>query len=72
MCIGNTFAMFEATLILALIAQRFELALVSPTPGNATEGVPYSAANPYSIRLHTAVTLRPGEPIRMRLSSASS
>jgi cytochrome P450 len=60
-CIGNTFAMFEATLILAMIAQRFELALVSP---NRTGG---TAQNPYPMTLHPAVTLRPGEPICVRL-----
>jgi cytochrome P450 len=60
-CIGNTFAMFEATLILALIAQRFTLELVSPDRTGAT------AQNPYPISLHPAVTLRPGEPICVRL-----
>jgi cytochrome P450 len=61
-CIGNTFAIFEATLILAMIMQRFELELVSPDRTGVT------AHNPYPIRLHPAVTLRPGEPICVRLS----
>jgi cytochrome P450 len=65
-CIGNTFAMFEATLILALILQRFELALVSPDASGATRD------NPYPIRLHPAVTLRPGEPICVRLVTAGA
>jgi cytochrome P450 len=50
-CIGNTFAMFEATLILATIAQQARLELVSPA----------------SIRIQPAVTLRPAEPIEMRV-----
>src|SRR4051794_2085960 len=50
-CIGNTFAMIEAMLILATIAQRFTLELVTPGP----------------IRIQPAVTLRPGQPIEMRL-----
>jgi cytochrome P450 len=50
-CIGNTFAMFEAPLILAMIAQRVTLELLTPGP----------------IRIQPAVTLRPGERIEMRL-----
>ena len=50
-CIGNTFATFEATLILAMIARRFKLQLVSNKP----------------IRILPAVTLRPAEPIRVRV-----
>jgi cytochrome P450 len=61
-CIGNTFAMVEATLILATIVQRFEMELVSPEPRQST------AENPYPIALRPAVTLRPGEPIRMRVT----
>jgi len=50
-CIGNTFAMFEASLVLGLIAQRFKLELINPAP----------------IRIQPAVTLRPAEPIQMRI-----
>jgi cytochrome P450 len=51
-CIGNTFAMMEATLILAAIAQRFRLALV---PGQRVTPTPY-------------ITLRPEPGLRMRLA----
>jgi cytochrome P450 len=61
-CIGNMFAMLEATLILAMIVQRFELELVSPDPAAATR------ENLYPITMHPAVTLRPGEPIKVRLT----
>ena len=50
-CIGNTFAMFEAPLILAMIAQRFTLELITTEP----------------IRIQPAVTLRPGQPIEMKI-----
>jgi cytochrome P450 len=50
-CIGNTFALFEATLALAMIAQRVALELVNPGP----------------VRVLPAVTLRPGQPIPMRV-----
>src|SRR5262245_6338236 len=51
-CIGNTFAMFEATLVLAMMAGRFTLDLTSDKP----------------IRIQPAVTLRPGEPIMVSVS----
>jgi cytochrome P450 len=50
-CIGNTFAMFEVPLILAMIAERFRLESVTEGP----------------VRIQPAVTLRPGQPIEMRL-----
>jgi cytochrome P450 len=50
-CIGNTFAMFEAPLVLAMMAARFSLKLVAEGP----------------IRIQPAVTLRPGQPIEMRI-----
>jgi cytochrome P450 len=50
-CIGNAFAMFEATLVLAMMAQRFTLELVTPDP----------------IAILPAVTLRPGQPIELRV-----
>jgi cytochrome P450 len=50
-CIGNTFAMIEAPLILATVAQRFTLELLTSGP----------------IRIQPAVTLRPGQAIEMRL-----
>lgn len=49
-CIGNTFAMFEATLVLAMMADRFTLELITPGP----------------IRALPAVTLRPAEPILVK------
>jgi cytochrome P450 len=48
-CIGNAFAMFEAPLILAMIARRYTLELVTEDP----------------IRIQPAVTLRPGQPIHI-------
>jgi len=50
-CIGNAFAMMEAVLILAAIAQRFRLTLV---PGQHVVPTPY-------------ITLRPEPGIRVRL-----
>jgi cytochrome P450 len=52
-CIGNTFALFEATLALAMMAQQFTLELVTQGP----------------IRVQPAVTLRPGQRIEMRVHS---
>jgi len=51
-CIGNGFAMMEAVLILATIAQRFRPALV---PGQRVTPTPY-------------ITLRPRPTLRMRLA----
>ena len=51
-CIGNAFAMMEATLILAAVVQRFRLAL---EPGQVLEPFP-------------SITLRPRHAIRMRLA----
>jgi cytochrome P450 len=53
LCIGNTFAMFEAPLILALIARRYRATLATST----------------EIRIQPAVTLRPRDPISMRIES---
>jgi cytochrome P450 len=52
-CIGNTFAMMEAVLILAAIGQRFRLELV---PGQSVTPMPY-------------ITLRPDPGIRIHLES---
>ena len=52
MCIGNAFAMMEAVLILATIAQRFRLTM---EPGQRVTPTPY-------------VTLRPEPGLRMRLA----
>ena len=51
-CIGNAFALMEATLILAVVAQRVRLSLV---PGQRITPTPY-------------VTLRPEPGIRMRVT----
>ena len=51
-CIGNAFAMMEAVLLLATIAQRFRLSLA---PGQRVTPTPY-------------VTLRPEPGVRMRLA----
>ncbi|HEU4371784.1 MAG TPA: cytochrome P450 [Methylomirabilota bacterium] len=53
LCIGNTFATMEATLLLATIAQRFRF---SPAPGT-------------SVKPMLSVTLRPAEGIPMILSA---
>ena len=50
-CIGNTFAMMEAILVLATIAQGFRMALV---PGQTVIPAPY-------------ITLRPEPGIRVRV-----
>jgi cytochrome P450 len=55
LCIGNTFAMMEATLILATVAQRYRPRLV---PGHPIVPVP-------------ALTLRPAHGLRMRLDPAA-
>jgi cytochrome P450 len=52
-CIGNAFALTEATLLLGTIAQRYRLTLV---PGQTVSPVPTS-------------TLRPARPIMMQLSA---
>jgi len=52
-CIGNAFAMFEATLVLAMIAERFTLELTSDKP----------------IRIRPAVTLRPAESIMVKVKA---
>jgi cytochrome P450 len=51
-CIGNGFAMMEAVLILATMAQRYQLDLVSATP----------------IDPEPLITLRPKQPIMMRVA----
>ena len=51
MCIGNTFAMTEAQLIVATVAQRYRLRLV---PGHSVEPEPL-------------ITLRPRHGLRMTL-----
>jgi len=55
LCIGNTFALMEAQLILAMIAQTYRLRLV---PGQTIEPEPI-------------VTLRPRRGISMTLESAA-
>jgi len=50
-CIGNHFAKMEAILIIARIAQRFELEDVAPEP----------------LETVTAITQRPADPIEMRV-----
>jgi cytochrome P450 len=52
-CIGNRFAMMEAKLVLATIAQRFRYEPVSDAP----------------LRLQTSVTLRPQGGVRLRLTA---
>ena len=51
-CIGSTFAQLEATLLLAAIAQRFGLELAEPS----------TPVEPWPV-----VTLRPKQPVRMRV-----
>ncbi|HEX8922740.1 MAG TPA: cytochrome P450, partial [Pyrinomonadaceae bacterium] len=55
-CIGNTFAMMEIVLLLATIAQKFRLSLVTRHP----------------VELQPAMSLRPRNGIRMKLESRES
>jgi cytochrome P450 len=55
-CIGNAFAMMEARLVLATIAQRVKLSLQSPDP----------------IAPAQLVTVRPSKPVMMRLERRDS
>jgi len=50
-CIGNSFALMEARLIVAMVAQYYKLSLEPHEP----------------IRPIQLVALRPGGPVRMRL-----
>lgn len=52
-CIGNHFAKMEAVLIMATMAQRFELESVAPA----------------TLETETAITQRPADPVEMRLRS---
>jgi enediyne biosynthesis protein E7 len=54
-CIGNTFALTEAQLVLATVAQRYRL-----------RGDPASPVKP-----HALITLRPQGVLRMRLERVS-
>jgi cytochrome P450 len=55
-CIGNRFAMMEATLILATLAQRFSFATTPET----------------TLDLLPTVTLRPRAPVRLRLAARTA
>ncbi|NET34198.1 MAG: cytochrome P450 [Cyanothece sp. SIO1E1] len=52
-CIGKAFAMMEATLMLAMVVQKFHLALVPDPP----------------IELLPSITLRPRQGLKMRLNA---
>jgi cytochrome P450 len=53
-CIGSSFAQLEATLLLASIVQRFKLSLAEP----------HAPVEPLPV-----VTLRPKQPVRMRIAA---
>ncbi len=55
LCIGNEFAMMEMILIVAIVLQQFELEAPSGPP----------------IRPKVSIALRPGEPIRVKLTSSA-
>jgi cytochrome P450 len=52
-CIGESFAWLEGTLLLATLAQRFKFRRTENTP----------------VRLHPTITLRPRDPLPMKLES---
>jgi cytochrome P450 len=54
-CIGNTFAMTEAQLVLATVAQRYCLRLLPERP----------------VQAHTAITLRPRDGVHVTLQAAN-
>jgi cytochrome P450 len=54
-CIGNTFAQIEATLVLATIAQRFR----------------FQRASDAEVKPRPAITLQPGGPVELRLQRVS-
>ncbi|MBX3063488.1 MAG: cytochrome P450 [Anaerolineae bacterium] len=55
-CIGNSFAMMEAQLILATMAQRYDLTLLNNAP----------------VQSEPLITLRPKTPIQMRLTAVGN
>jgi cytochrome P450 len=54
-CIGNAFAMTEAQLVLATVAQRYRLRLVPE----------------HRVEAHTAITLRPRDGVRVTLQATN-
>ena len=52
-CIGEAFAWLEGTLLLATLAQRFRFRRTDAAP----------------VRLHATITLRPRDPLPMRLEA---
>jgi len=56
LCIGKPFTLMEATLVLAIVAQRFRLRLVDPLP----------------VALEPSITLRPRQGLHMRVVKVSS
>jgi cytochrome P450 len=54
-CIGNTFALIEATLVLATIAQRYRFRRVSDA----------------EVKPRPAITLQPNGPVELRLQRVS-
>jgi cytochrome P450 len=60
-CIGNSFAMLEAQLILASVAQQYRLDLV---PGHPIEPLPLGILRP---RHGVLVTLRRSEPLKRQI-----
>ena len=63
-CIGNTFAMMEMVLVIATLAQRYQLDLVPGEYGGLSPGITLRPSQPIRVRRHAIVSARADTPAR--------